>query len=100
MAENQKESKEHYHRAREEFDGLKIEDKAVFLVESAVTMLTQGIQSVGKVFSSEMDKMFEHEEEEEAEVEAKPKPKTKKTTRRRPSSSAKSSRKPADSSDD
>ena len=96
MAEHQKESKEQYHRAREEFDGLKIEDKAVFLVESAVTMLTQGIQSVGKVFSSEIDKMFESEGEEEAED----KPKTKKTTRRRPASSAKSSRKSADNSDE
>ena len=77
MATQNKENNEQYRKAREEFNDLKIEEKAIFLVESAFSMLAHGIEAVGNVFSEQIDKVYESEEE--AEEKAPP----KKTTRRK-----------------
>ena len=48
---------EQYRQARDDFDALKIEEKAIFLVESAFSMLAHGIESVGNVFSEQINKV-------------------------------------------
>lgn len=83
-------NKEQYRQARDEFDALKIEEKAVFLVESAFSMLAHGIESVGNVFSEQINKVYEEEDKEEEE---KPKPKAaprKKTTTRKRTTTSRS----------
>ncbi len=89
MAENAKNNKEHYHQVRDEFDSLKIEEKAAFLVESTFSMLVHGIEAVGKVFSEQINKVYEEEGTAEEKAEEKPKstPKPRKTTRKRTTSS-------------
>ena len=79
MAEKAKNNKEQYRQARDEFDSLKIEEKAIFLVESTFSMLAHGIEAVGNVFSEQVNKMYQEEEKEEE----KPKPKPKRTTTRK-----------------
>jgi hypothetical protein len=49
--------KEVYNEARRAFDGLKIEEQAIFLVESAMAMVAQGIEQ----FGSMMARQFEDE---------------------------------------
>ena len=84
MAEKAKNNKEQYRQARDEFDSLKIEEKAIFLVESTFSMLAHGIEAVGNVFSEQINKMYQEEEAEEKEE--KPAPKPRKTTRKRSTS--------------
>ncbi len=47
--------KEAYNDARNAFDGLKIEEQALFLVESAISMLAQGIEQVGAMMARQFD---------------------------------------------
>lgn len=93
MSEQNKESNEQYRKVRDEFDALKIEEKAIFMVESAFAMLAHGIESIGNVFSEQVNKVCEDEDEAE-KAPAKPKRKApaKKTTRKRPASSKTTSR--------
>lgn len=81
MAEKAKNNKEQYRQARDEFDSLKIEEKAIFLVESTFSMLAHGIESIGNVFSEQINNMYEDGEAEE-KAEEKPASKTRKTTRK------------------
>lgn len=79
---------EHYKSARNAFDDLKIEEKAVFLIESTVAMLVQGIETVGKTVGDGLDEAFSKakndcEEKEEEEKEPTTKTTRKKTTRKR-----------------
>ena len=85
MAEKAKNNKEQYRQARDEFDSLKIEEKAIFLVESAFSMLAQGIEAVGTVFSEQINKVYQDKEEVKKE-ETKAPPKRKSTTRKRTTS--------------
>lgn len=90
MAGQNKETNEQYRRAREEFDSLKIEEKAIFMVESAFSMLAHGIEAIGNVFSEQVDKMTATEKEKPAQPKASTT--TKKTTSRKSSSTRSSSR--------
>ncbi|MDZ4701587.1 MAG: hypothetical protein SH809_17885 [Rhodothermales bacterium] len=47
--------KEAYNEARSAFDGLKIEEQAIFLVESALSMLAQGIEQVGAMMARQFN---------------------------------------------
>jgi hypothetical protein len=90
MAEQNKETNEQYRRARDEFDALKIEEKAIFMVEAAFSMLAQGIESIGNLFSEQVNKVYEDQAEEEKE-QKDPKSKNetagKKTPRKRSTTS-------------
>lgn len=66
-ANNGSAKKEQYQRARTEFDSLKIEEKAVFMVEAAFSTLAHGIESFGNFFSDQVDKMYTDEGGEPAE---------------------------------
>jgi hypothetical protein len=59
MSEHQAERSAHYKRTREAFDGLKIEDKAIFLVEAAVATVARGVEQAGRVLAHELDAIFE-----------------------------------------
>jgi hypothetical protein len=70
MSEPQEEKNESYERARSDFDRLRIEDKAVFLVEATVSTVARGIEELGRTLAREIDHLFQQlEEEEEEEVE-------------------------------
>ena len=86
MAEKAKSNKEQYRQTRDGFDSLKIEEKAIFLVESAFSMLAHGIEAVGSVFSEQINKVYQKEEEVK-EKETKTPPKKRTTTRKRTTSS-------------
>ena len=85
MTTKSKEHNEQYRKAREEFDDLAIEEKAVFMVESAFSMLALGIESVGNVFSDLINKVYKAEEDEAADAPEKASTRkaqaSKKTTR-------------------
>ena len=92
MAEKEKNNKEQYRQARDEFDALKIEEKAVFLVESTFSMVAHGIESIGTVFSDQINTIFRDEDSAEDKKEDPPK---KRTTRKR-STSTRTKKAPAD----
>ena len=56
MSEHQQ-SRE-YRRAREVFDELDIEDRAVFLLEATVTTFARGIEQAGRAVARELDNLF------------------------------------------
>ncbi|MGI9174782.1 MAG: hypothetical protein ACR2GR_05645 [Rhodothermales bacterium] len=47
-----------YRQAREAFDHLKIEDRAVFLLEATVSTVARGVEDAGRVLANELDRMF------------------------------------------
>lgn len=70
-------SKEHkgnvsegYKEAREAFESLNIEEKAIFLVEGAVHTIARGIQDAFHALSVEVNSCFDHEDDENAAEEA------------------------------
>ena len=103
MAEQTKDQTQ-YRKAREEFDGLAIEEKAIFLVESAFSMLARGIEAIGDVFSEQVNKVYEAEEKEEAPEKPAPRKtqarkKTTKTPRKRASSTKSTPKTKTDATD-
>ena len=55
-----------YYRAREAFDDLKIEDRAVFLLEATVATVARGVEEVGRALADELDRFFRSSRTEEA----------------------------------
>ncbi len=49
---------EEYERARSAFDDLKLEDRAVFLIEATVSTIARGVDKVGRVLADELDRLF------------------------------------------
>jgi hypothetical protein len=83
--------KEAYNEARNAFDGLKIEEQAIFLVESAISMLAHGIEQVGAMMARQFD-----EEADKAEGTAATPPRTtKKAGGAKPTKSAAARKPPA-----
>jgi hypothetical protein len=72
MTEQAKHS-ERFHEARRQFDELKLEDKAVFLLEATVTTLARGLEHAGKALGDAMERAFDEAERaaEEASSERK-----------------------------
>lgn len=58
MSTTEKERDPRYQHVRDAFDELKIEDKAVFLLEAGVTTLVRGIEQFTRFVASEVDKAF------------------------------------------
>lgn len=83
MAEKAKNTKEEYRQARDRFDSLKIEEKAIFLVESAFSMLAQGIEALGSMFSEQINKVYEETETKAADSEKEKQTPPKKTAARK-----------------
>ena len=82
MATSKKEADTAYKQARDAFDGLKMEEKAVFLVESVVHTLARGLEDAGKAVADAFEGAFQSMKEEEAAEEAPPKKTTRKKTTR------------------
>lgn len=59
MTTQGKEQSEQYREARRQFDDLRIEDKAVFLLESTVSTLARGLEEFGRVVSENLERSFE-----------------------------------------
>lgn len=85
MCANKFEKSEEYSGAREAFDGLNVEEKAVFIVESAVNMLVQGVRKAGDAFTEAFENINVDAEEDEGEKD--PEPVVKKTKSRSKSGS-------------
>lgn len=49
---------EQYKKARQEFDQLKPEDKAAFLMEAVTATFVQGMTKAGKALADELDRLF------------------------------------------
>lgn len=97
-----------FHDLRKTFDGLQVDEQARFLVEAAMSLVTNGAREAGNVVQTVVDDIVENikkerdacasEEEapkEEAKPKAKAKPAAKKTTTRK-----RAPRKPAADSGD
>lgn len=62
MTTRDKENSEQYQEARKHFDELHIEDKAVFLLESTVTTLARGIETLGRSIGETLERTFDEAE--------------------------------------
>lgn len=49
---------EQYERARKEFDDLKVEDRAVFLLEATVSTIARGLEDAGRFLAEQLDNLF------------------------------------------
>lgn len=47
-----------YDEARRAFEPLRIEEKAIFLVEAAITTLARGLDQAGQTLADELDRAF------------------------------------------
>lgn len=47
-----------YRQAREAFDGLKMEDRAVFLLEATFSTVARGVEEAGRALADELDQVF------------------------------------------
>lgn len=62
MTTRGKENSEQYRDARKQFDELRIEDKAVFLLESTVTTLARGLETLGLSIGETLERTFDEAE--------------------------------------
>lgn len=69
-----KEPKSHvsgaYKQAREAFEGLKVEEKAIFLIEASVHTVARGVEEGFRALATEVNSWFDHEEEDEEGAKA------------------------------
>lgn len=105
MSDHHHARKEEYQRAFSAFDDLKLEEKAFFLVDAAMTTVARALESAGRALSRELDNLaqtvVEAEEAVEEEVadaaeaaaEATPPPPKKKTTTRKKTTTKKTTAK-------
>lgn len=59
MSDDKHERSEAYGKARSAFDGLSMDERASFLVDSVVAMMAEGVGQAGKVVSSVLDDLAE-----------------------------------------
>lgn len=101
MSTQDTDRKQQYSQARDAFDDLRVEDKALFLVEAAVSTIARGLEEAGRIIGKSLDDVFggdgaagEPPEAAPAEPEAPAEaPKAKKTTARKKSTTRKATRK-------
>lgn len=62
MTEQKGQHNEQYQEARRKFDDLRIEDKAVFLLESTVTTFARGLEEMGRAVAESLEKSFDEAE--------------------------------------
>lgn len=77
MTEQEGQHSEQYREARRRFDDLKMEDKAVFLLESTVSTLARGIEEFSRAVADSLEKTFEEAErrrEKQQQKEEEPRP--------------------------
>jgi len=109
MSEGKSERSDTYGKARSAFDGLSMDERASFLVESVVAMMAEGVGQAGKVVSSVLDDLAEkledlsrEDQDEPAAAEPEPEKAAKTSSRRKKASGAKKAsggRKPRASSE-
>ena len=105
MAKQAEKDDQNYRSLRNEFDNLQLEEKAVFLIESGLSLFIHSVESLTHFVRDEINKMADGEKgNPEAEKEEKPQKETvpkrkprsttaKKTTTRSTASKRKSSTK-------
>ena len=63
MAEQSQGTDQNYKKLRSEFDHLQLEEKAVFLIESGLSLVIHGLDSLVTFIRDEVNKVMENEEE-------------------------------------
>jgi hypothetical protein len=63
-------NQEQFDKARREFDQLRAEDKAVFLLEATVSTIARGVEQFGQAVVDEIDRAFKKKREAEAQSHA------------------------------
>ena len=71
MADQQDPRQEQYNRARDAFEGLKMEDKTVFLLTETVNTIFEGAETCARTIADEFGAFFGGEFTETEEAEAK-----------------------------
>lgn len=99
MAKQTDKSDQQYRSLRDEFDNLQLEEKAVFLIESGLSLFIHGIESLTHFVRDEVNKMTEDDKEPEKEAdspatkkEEAPKKKTRSTATKRKTTRSTTSR--------
>ncbi|NND72880.1 MAG: hypothetical protein HKN43_14980 [Rhodothermales bacterium] len=88
-----------YEKARKSFDGLKMEERARFLLEATVSTLADGLEKVSSKLSSEIESVFEQCADEDdvdaesAQTKKKAAPKKKASARKKTSTRKKTTAK-------
>lgn len=59
-------NREQFEKTRQEFEQLRTEDKAVFLVEAVVSTLARGVEQFGQAVADELNRAFKKREEDSA----------------------------------
>lgn len=67
-------NREQFDKTRHEFEQLRTEEKAVFLVEAVASTLARGVEQVGKVVVEEIDRVFKKRQEAPSSSETKTDP--------------------------
>ena len=86
MAEQTEKDGQKYRSLRNEFDDLQLEEKAVFLIESGLSLLIHSVESLTHFVRDEINKMADGDEEKTEEK--KEEPKKKAAPKRKPRSTA------------
>ena len=86
MAEQTEKEGQKYRSLRNEFDGLQLEEKAVFLIESGLSLLIHSVESLTHFVRDEINKMADGDKENAEEKKEEP-PK-KAAPKRKPRSTA------------
>lgn len=58
MTKRQQSDREAYERTRRDFDEMRLEDKAIFLVEATASTLARGIEEASRAVADELDDLF------------------------------------------
>ncbi len=58
MTKRQQSDREAYERTRRDFDEMRLEDKAIFLVEATASTLARGIEEASRAAADELDDLF------------------------------------------
>jgi|GEM_PF-6516982 len=90
MAEQTEKDGQKYRSLRNEFDDLQLEEKAVFLIESGLSLLIHSVESLTHFVRDEINKMADGDKDkaEEKAEEKKEEPKKKAAPKRKPRSTA------------
>ena len=60
-------NREQFEKTRHEFEQLRTEDKAVFLVEAVVSTLARGVEQFGQAVADELNRAFKKRDEAASE---------------------------------
>ena len=88
MAQQTDKSDQKYRSLRKEFDDLQLEEKAVFLIESGLSLFIHSVESLTHFVREEVNKMADGEKDKEESKDKQEKPAKKPAAKRKPRSTS------------